>query len=39
MTAMEGSLRLDSEGLGRGAIARLTLKAPDAGQVRTDIAA
>jgi len=28
MTAMEGSLRLESEGRGRGAIATLTLKAP-----------
>ncbi|WP_241656548.1 ATP-binding protein [Sphingomonas oligophenolica] len=28
MTAMEGSLRLESEGKGRGAIAVLTLKAP-----------
>ena len=28
MTAMEGSLRLDSEGRGRGAVAILTLKAP-----------
>lgn len=30
MTAMEGALRLDSEGRGRGAVATLTLRAPAA---------
>ena len=30
MTAMEGGLRLESEGRGRGAVAVLTLKAPEA---------
>jgi signal transduction histidine kinase len=39
MTAMDGSLRLDSEGIGRGAIARLTLRAREAVVARADIAA
>ncbi|MGN6817772.1 MAG: sensor histidine kinase [Sphingomonas sp.] len=39
MTAMEGSLSLESDGVGRGAIARLTLKAPEHGQAQADLAA
>lgn len=31
MVAMQGALRLDSDGIGLGAVARLTLKAPPAG--------
>ena len=33
MTAMDGSLRLESEGKGTGAVAILTLKAPAAGRL------
>lgn len=39
MAAMGGTLRLDSEGPGRGAVARLTLSAPDRGGMASDLAA
>lgn len=39
MTAMDGSLRLESDGIGFGAVARLTLRAPVLEPARTDIAA
>jgi len=39
MTAMQGSLRLESDGVGLGAVARLTLRAPQAGVVHSDLAA
>jgi signal transduction histidine kinase len=39
MTAMDGSLRLESDGVGLGAVARLVLKAPAAEAIRTDVAA
>lgn len=39
MTAMEGSLRLESDGVGLGAVARLVLKAPTTESRRADIAA
>jgi len=39
MTAMDGSLRLESDGVGLGAVARLVLKAPAAEVVKTDVAA
>ena len=39
MTAMEGSLSLESDGVGLGATARLTLKAPALKENRTDLAA
>jgi signal transduction histidine kinase len=39
MTAMEGSLSLESDGVGLGATARLVLKAPASDQARADLAA
>ncbi|HEX4693180.1 CHASE4 domain-containing protein [Sphingomonas sp.] len=39
MTAMEGSLSLESEGAGMGAVARLVLRAPRAQPEKTDLAA
>jgi signal transduction histidine kinase len=39
MVAMEGSLRLESNGVGMGAVARLTLKAPSAVSQSEDLAA
>ena len=39
MTAMEGSLSLDSDGSGLGAVARLVLRAPARDEAQTDIAA
>ena len=39
MTAMEGSLSLDSQGRGLGAVARLVLRAPAAGEAKADLAA
>lgn len=39
MTAMEGSLSLESDGVGLGATARLTLKAPLLEKMSTDLAA
>jgi len=39
MTAMEGALNIESDGVGRGATARLTLKAPVREQDKTDLAA
>ena len=39
MTAMEGSLSLESDGVGRGATARLVLKAPAAEPAKADLAA
>ena len=39
MTAMEGALSLESEGVGLGAVARLVLTAPMAAAPRTDLAA
>jgi signal transduction histidine kinase len=39
MIAMEGALRLDSQGIGMGAVARLTLKAPLAQAQSEDMAA
>ncbi|MDB5678423.1 CHASE4 domain-containing protein [Sphingomonas bacterium] len=39
MTAMEGSLSLDSDGSGLGAVARLTLKMPVAEEAKANLAA
>lgn len=39
MTAMEGALNIESDGVGRGATARLTLKAPVREQDKADLAA
>jgi len=39
MSAMEGALSLESDGVGRGATARLTLKAPLREESRADLAA
>jgi sensor histidine kinase regulating citrate/malate metabolism len=39
VTAMEGSLSLESDGVGRGATARLVLRAPARETTKTDLAA
>ncbi len=39
MIAMQGSLRLDSDGIGRGAVARLTLQAPSVREQLEELAA
>jgi signal transduction histidine kinase len=39
MTAMDASLRLESDGAGLGAVARLVLRAPTAHEARADLAA
>jgi signal transduction histidine kinase len=39
MTAMDGSLRLESDGVALGAVARLVLRAPAVEAIRTDVAA